>query len=363
MNLQEAQTAWEADASAFEARGVYMPDVKSYVPDGFANDYGLAMDAQVPSTLATSSGIPAILTTMIDPVIFKTLFSPTKAAEILGEVRKGTWLDDTAIFPSVEHNGEVSSYGDFNENGRAGANTNWPQRQNYLFQVIKEFGDREIERAGLARIGWVQEVDAAAADILNRFSNYTYFFGVQGLQNYGLLNDPDLSASLTPGVKAAGHGNVWIYNGQITATANEIYADLQALFAQLVAQTGGLVEETDELVVVLSPGAAVALTAANSFNVNVRALLKENFPKIRFVTAVQYGVQSTTNPQGVAGGNFIQMIAPRVQGQQVGYAAYSEKMRTHPIVRQASSYKQKVTGGTWGAIIRFPPAIASMIGI
>ena len=48
--------------------------------------------------------------------------------------------------------------------------------------------------------------------MLNKFSNLTYFFGVQGLQNYGLLNDPHLNASLTPATKApsakAGQGRV-----------------------------------------------------------------------------------------------------------------------------------------------------------
>jgi hypothetical protein len=41
------------------------------------------------------------------------------------------------------------------------------------------------------------------------------------------LNDPNLGPSLTPAPKAAG-GVQWIKNGAIVATANEIYADIQA---------------------------------------------------------------------------------------------------------------------------------------
>src|SRR6185503_6176542 len=134
-------------------------------------------------------------------------------------------------FPVVEHTGEVSSYGDYSMNGRAGVNTNWPQRQAYLFQTIKEYGERELERAGLARISWVSEIDKGAATVLNKFQNLTYFFGVQGLQNYGLLNDPNLSAALTPATKAAG-GVKWVLSGVINATANEVYADIQAIFIQ-----------------------------------------------------------------------------------------------------------------------------------
>jgi hypothetical protein len=113
----------------------------------------------------------------------------------------------------------------------------------------------------------------------------------------------------------------------------------------------------------MSPTVEVALTTTNSFNVNVFDLLKKNFPNIRFETAVQYGVITATNPQGIAGGNLVQMIAEEIEGQDTGYCSFNEKMRAHPIVRAMSSFKQKVTAGTWGAIIRMPVAIASLLGV
>ncbi|MDB5448415.1 MAG: uncharacterized protein JWQ97_3732 [Phenylobacterium sp.] len=363
MNLQEAVAAWQADAPHFEARGAVLPDVRAYIPDEFKRDYTLAMDALPTLQTSPNAGIPAFLTTMIDPSVFKVVFSANKAAQILGENRKGTWLDQTAMFPTVEHTGEVSSYGDFAENGRAGVNANWPQRQAYLFQTMKEYGELELERAGLGRINWVSEIDTAAATVLNKYTNLTYFFGVQGLANYGLVNDPNLSASLTPATKAAGNGNRWVFNGAINATANEVYADVQALFLQLVKQTGGLAEADSKMVLACSPSAAVALTATNSFNVGVYDLLKKNYPNIRFETAVQYGAVSATNPQGIAGGELVQLIAEEVEGQDTGYCSFNEKMRAHAIIKGASSFKQKVTGGTWGAIIRLPFAFASMLGV
>src|SRR5579859_2512039 len=144
MNFQEAQAAWAADQPLHEARGVALPSVVSYIPDEFKRDYKLAeiaMDAQPTLQTTSNAGIPAFLTTLIDPAIYKILFAPNKAAQVLGEVRKGTWLDETAMFPTVEHTGEVTSYGDFNEAGRAGANQSFPQRQGYLFQTMKEYGE------------------------------------------------------------------------------------------------------------------------------------------------------------------------------------------------------------------------------
>lgn len=366
MNINEGIAAFRADRSHLESLGVaWQPGAEpmGYWPPEAKRNYTLAMDALPTLFTAPNSAVPALLTTMIDPQVYEVLFAPKKAAVILGEVQKGTWLDDTILFPVAEATGEVSSYGDRSENGRAGVNTSWPQRQSYLYQVIKEYGERELERAGLARINWVSEIDKAAALTLNTYANYTYFFGVSGIQNYGLLNDPNLSASLTPGTKAAG-GTTWITaGGVINATANEIYADIQALYYQLVTQTAGLVQQDTQMVLALSPGAGVALTATNSFNVNVSDLLKKNFPNIRIETAVQYGVRSATNGQGVAAGNFVQLIATEIEGQRTGFAAFNEKMRSHPIIRAMSSFRQKATAGTWGTVLRFPAAVASMVGV
>src|SRR6185503_6841969 len=159
MNFAEARKAWGNDRGRIAKLGVILPDVRSYLPEEFAQDIELAMDAQPTLTTAPNAGIPAFLTLYQDPQVIRILFSPNKAADIFGETRKGTWLDETMMFTLVEHTGEVSSYGDWNENGSAGANTNWPQRQSYLFQVMKQYGDRELERAGLAKLSWVSEQD------------------------------------------------------------------------------------------------------------------------------------------------------------------------------------------------------------
>ena len=363
MNTIEARQEWAADKASLEARGIILPDVVGYATDEMKRDFTIAMDAQPTLSTTTNSGIPALLSTYIDPEVVRVAFAPTQAAKILGETKRGTWLDETALFPVVEHTGEVSSYGDFNTNGRSGVNTNWPARQSYHFQIMKEYGEREVERAGLSRLNWVSEIDKAAADILNRASNYTYFFGVTGLQNYGILNDPNLPASLTPATKANG-GTSWVTSGgAINATANEIYNDFLAMFYSLVTQTAGLVTAEDNLILALPPGSSVALTATNAFGVDVKALLKQNYPNIRIETAVQYGVISTGNPQGVAAGNLVQLIAEKIEGQDVAVVAFTEKLRAHKIVPDVSSWKQKVTSGTWGAIIRKPYGFVSMVGV
>jgi len=368
MNLDQAIAQFREDLPFLEGAGVtWMPgtEPRGYLLPEYKRDFTrfeMALDAQPALVTPANSAVPAIFTTLVDPTVYEVLFAPNRATEIFDEVKRGTWLDDVILFPVVEATGEVSSYGDFNNNGRAGVNSVWPQRQSYRYQVIKEYGELEMERAGLAKINWVSEIDKAAATTINKFTNFTYFFGVQGLQNWGILNDPNLSASITPSTKAAG-GTAWIIGGAINATANEIYADIEALFYQLVVQTNGLVTQDTPMTLALGPAVAVALTATNSFNVNVSDLLKKNFPNIKIVTAPQYGVLTAANSQGIAAGNLVQLIANDVEGQQTGFVAFSEKMRSHPIIRHMSSFRQKVSGGTWGSVIRFPAGIASMIGV
>lgn len=330
--------------------GIVFPGAQDYLPDEFRADYGLAMDAAGPLVTVSNAGIPGYLLNYIDPELTRVLTTPMQGAVILGESKKGDWTTLTATFPVVESTGEVSSYGDFNNNGRAGANTNFPQRQSYHYQTMTEWGERELDMAGQAKINWAAELNIASALVLNKFQDNSYFFGIAGLQNYGLLNDPNLSAPIAPGATGTGSGTLWS-----TKDGQQVYDDIsQRLFAQLVTQTRGLVTRRDKMKLCMSPEIEVNLTKTNQYNVNVADLLAKNFPNLTVETAVQYATGS---------GQLVQLIAESIDGQNVGTAAFTEKMRAHAIVRDTSSFKQKKSQGTWGAIIKVPMAIASMIGV
>lgn len=317
--------------------------------EGVAMDIALAADAQPTLVTTSNSGIPAFLSTYIDPKLIEILVSPMKAAEIVGnEVKKGDWVTETAMFPVVESTGETSAYGDYAENGVAGVNTNFPQRQSFHYQVMTQWGEKELERAGLAKIDWANRVNIASALTLNKYQNKTYFFGVANLQNYGLLNDPHLIAAISPATKAAG-GTSWT-----NATGLEVYADIQALFSQLQTQLNGLVELDSKMTLAMSPTSEVALTKVTQYNVNVEDMIKKNFPNMVVRNAPEYATAS---------GQLVQLILDEYEGQRTVDVAFTEKMRAHPIVVQSSSFKQKKSQGTWGAIIYRPVAIAQMLGV
>lgn len=353
------------DLAALQSAGISLFGAEMVLADNdpWKKNIQMAADAQPALVTTGNSGIPAYLTTVVDPNLLRILTAKNKAAKIIGEERKGSMLDQQIMFPVGEQTVEVSAYGDFNNNGRAGFNVNFPQRQSFNYQVITEYGDIEAERAGLAKIGWAAEIKEAAVAGLNKYQNLTYFYGVAGLQNYGLLNDPSLGAALTPATKAA-TGTSWVTAaGVVNATANEVFADCQALITKLVTQSAGNIDIEAPIKLCMSPKTSVALTITNSFGLTPVDMLKKAFPNVTVETAIQYGVQSAQNPQGNAAGELVQAIAQNVEGQDSGYCAFNEKLRTFQPVRGLSSWQQKFAQGTWGAIIRQPFAFASMLGV
>jgi hypothetical protein len=317
----------------------------------------LAMDAQPELVTLSNSGIPAFLSTYIDPKVIEILVAPMKATEIVGEeTKKGDWTLETAMFPVVESTGMVSSYGDYSETGIAGANVNWVQRQSYTYQVITQWGERELDKMGLARIDWANRQRIASVLTLNKFQNRSYFFGIAGLANYGLLNDPSLSAPIAP----LSYGGLVTWAQKMTDAANGVnyvYNDIIAMYRQLVAQADGLVEldMASPLTLAMSPSSQVYLTLTNPvFATNVKKMIETNFPKLKFEVAPEYSTAS---------GELVQLIADEMAGQRTATTAFTEKLRAHPIIVASSSFKQKTSQGTWGTIIFRPFLIAQMLGV
>lgn len=342
MNQSEIQFLQESLGLHFET------PVRGLQGAGWGRNLKIAQDAQPSLVTQSNASIPSFLTTWLDPKLIEVLVAPMKAAAIVGnEIKKGDWLTETAMFNVIENTGETSSYGDYSDNGRAGINNDYPQRQSYTYQVITQWGEREMERAGLAKIDFANRTNLASVLILNKFQNQSYFFGVAGLQNYGLLNAPQLPASISP-INIAG-AIEWA-----DKDALGVYGDIQALFTQLQVQANGLVNLDTPMTLAMSPVSQVALTKTTQFNVNVSDLLKKNFPNMKVETAPEYATVS---------GQLVQLIANEIDGQRTVDVAFTEKLRAHPIKIELSSFKQKKSQGTWGAIIYRPIFVASMLGV
>ena len=310
-------------------------------------DRSIAFDAQPGLVTAANAGIPSLFTTYVDPNNIEILVSPTKAMEFYGETKKGTWVSDTAMFITIERTGEVSSYGDFSEDGMSNANANFPQRQSYHYQTHTRWGERELARMAEAKIDWASKVNEGSMLALKKYQNYVYLYGITGLQLYGGTNDPALPASLAP-------TGTWF-----GASGAFIYADVLRLVQQLVIQGNGLIDAETPMTMGTSPGNALNFNNTNEYNVNVYTQIKTNFPNLKLVTIPEFAI----NGGGNAGGTeFVQLYADNIEGQKTVECAFTEKMRAHAIVTKSSSWEQKKSQGAWGAIIYRPIFFVSYLG-
>lgn len=304
-----------------------------------------AMDAAdlTPTLVGTpNAGIPAYLTTYVDPKVIEVLVAPMKAAEIVGESKKGDWTTLTAAFIQAEPTTEVATYGDYSADGSSGANVNYPQRQSYHFQTWTRWGERELEMAGAGRVDLAAQLNYSSALGLSKFLNSAYLFGVSGLQNYGLTNDPRLIAPVAAGTDWATGAPEAIFNSVVTQ------------FKQLQTQTAGIVDQETELVLAMPPTASGDLNRVNTYGLAAAKLLLDAFPKMRIVTVPEYDT---------AGGRLVQMWAPRVEGQDTATCGFTEKMRAHAIERYSSYFRQKKSAGTWGSIIWRPACMSAQLGV
>jgi hypothetical protein len=312
----------------------------------------IAMDAQPGLVTTPNAGIPLLFTSIVDPEIVRVIFQPLNATQVYGgEVQKGSWITDVDYFPLVEPTGQVAAYGDFSNNGEVDVNVQWTPRQPYGYQTFKRYGEKQIARWGAAGINYSAELDMARMLKFQQFQNGTYFNGVAGLINYGALNDPSLIAAIAPFTKGVG-GTSWATVG---VTADEIYNDIALkLYVQLVTQMGGNIKSDAQMVLALSNFREPFLARKTTYGLTVRQYLMQTFPNLTIVTAPQFSTGS---------GELVQLFLPRYDGIQTVVPAYTEKLRTHALVTEPSAWKQKLSAGTWGSIIRRPIAIAQMIGI
>lgn len=323
--------------------------IEGYMPEPMIRrNMGFACDAQPGLITQSNGGVPGYLVNYLDPELIRVLVSPMMAAQIAGEAKKGDWTTSTAQFPVAESTGETSAYGDFSNNGNANANYNWIDRQSFHFQTITQWGALELDKAGEARIDHAANLNISSALILNKTYNTIGFFGVANLANYGLLNDPNLPASITPAPTGTGNSVLWS-----TKTGDLIYADIQALYAQVILQSNGTVNKKMPMVLAMSNTSEANMTKTNSFGINLADLLKKNFPNMRVETAPEYATVS---------GQLIQMFVESIDGVKTVQIGFTEKMRAHPVVTDLSSWKQKKSAGGWGAIWKRPFLCGSMLG-
>lgn len=307
----------------------------------------LANDAAM--VTAANSGVPVEFTSYIDPMVIPILTATRGAREIFGEAKKGDWTTSYARFQTSEITGEVEAYTDYGQGGASDVNPTFPVRTQYIYQTNIRYGDREVDVASRARLQLAADKQRAAATVIDIASNKFALYGVAGLEIYGLLNDPNLPASVTP-LPNPDSKTLWDEK-----STKEIYEDVLYLFGKMADRGAGHIDANTELVLATSPATQVQLGKATDFNISARQMLETYFPKIRFAALPELATATS--------GTSILLVAPTIEGLPTAQIGFSEKFRAMRLIPESSSFHQKFIGSSYGTIIYRPFAIGTMTGV
>lgn len=309
--------------------------------DQLANDAALVT--------AANSGVPVEFTSYIDPMVIPILTATRGAREIFGEAKKGDWTTSYARFQTSEITGEVEAYTDYGQGGASDVNPTFPVRTQYIYQTNIRYGDREVDVASRARLQLAADKQRAAATVIDIASNKFALYGVAGMEIYGLLNDPNVPAVVSP-LPNAKDQTLWA-----SKSTKEIYEDVLHLFGKMADRGAGHIDANTELVLATSPATQVQLGKATDFNISARQMLETYFPKIRFAVLPELATATS--------GTSILLVAPTIEGLPTAQIGYSEKFRAMRLIPESSSFHQKFVGSSYGTIIYRPFAIGRMTGV
>lgn len=308
----------------------------------------IAQDAAL--ITSPNGAVPVEFTAYIDPKVIEILTAPRNARRLFDEEKKGDWTTSYDKFQLAEMVGGTEPYSDYANGITSDANSEWLSRAQYLFQTSIAYGDREIALASTAKINLAATKQRAAATRIDIDSNKFYLTGVEGLEIYGIFNDPNLPSSITAGATGTSDSTKWA-----DKTTKNIYDDILALFAQLQTQSNGLITESDRLKLCLSPAMNAYLGSATDFNINVKKMLDTYFSNLEVIVFPELA--------SLDGDQTVFLIAPEVAGQKAGTLAFGEKIRAGRVVPDLSSFRQKYVASTYGGIVYIPFAFASMTGV
>ena len=316
----------------------------------------LAMDSALQTT--PNVGYPASFFQYIDPQIVEILFGVTNANKIAPEVKQGSWADEYYTYTVEESTGGVTAYSDRTENVTTEVNYNIQTREQARFETIIQYGNLETDKANQAKIALASRKQIAGANIIARKQNQFYLYGVSGKINYGLLNDPNLNASINPTTITIGSNNYTTWADKVEKDAstagNHVFNDVLKLWSELSSKNGGNIDQNERIILAVSNAVVSYLSAPNAFGLTAMAMIKDNFPNLEVVQLPELSTNA---------GEQIKMIVPSLYGVDTVNLVYSDKFRALQVVQTVSGFKQKLVGTSYGAVVKRASLIATMTGV
>lgn len=342
MTKQELQALYrEAQGLGFDSDGVR---ARAHAPQVIAKHFGIAFDAV---TLPNTS-IPADYATFLDPRVIDVFFAPTVSKEIAPLFKAGSFGDEFYRNRIREAVGRTRPYNDYSTEQTVNSNNNWDYRDAYYMEAVNQYGDKEVATSARALIDVVADQELATATIIDQDLNNIAFFGLAGQRTYGILNEPQRAANLTPS-----GGTSWA-----AKTMEQVVADITAIITRLYENSKGRINRNSKLVITMSPKiSGLLLGKISSFGYSVEKWLKDSVGNAN-ITDVIIAPQYSTS-----GGELVDVGCKDMLGQDVWNSLFGELYKSHGVHRELSSFSEKVSAISYGALLRYPFAVQGMLGV
>ena len=292
----------------------------------------------------------------IDPNIIQAQLSAMNADKLLPNRKVADWTMDYATFPVEKIVGSAEPFSNFTNNYSSAVNNY--VRQIFRYHTSYKYGVFEIDCSKLTRLQFISKRQNSAASLMGKTENAIYLRGVNGVKLYGLLNDPNVAAPITPNSVTTSQGNnktSWADKTVDAATgANFIYNDIMKLWQELVKNNSGLITNNTPITLAMSYNTYRYMLTTNNYNVTVEDLVKLVIPNITIVKLSELSL---------AEGERLYMICPNLNGQQAGFLGFSDKLRVMPIIQHMGYFEGGMCAATFGCVITQPSLIACMSGV
>lgn len=316
----------------------------------------IAGDAAVYSP--PSNGVLEYYTTVFNNKLIKQILKTTPLRQLTDDWQQGQFGTTDLNVPTISYAGNSQVYADDSGQGGSSINVAWVPRQAVTLQRTLKYGDLTQAQFGMAKIDYVGQMREGLAALTNLDINNIGFRGFDGMNIYGLLNDPSLNAAIVaPASVANPASSLWFYK-----TYDEIINDIRSMFNSIIQIAGGNADYTSPCKLGLPPACYTALTKQNALGTQtVEGYCKSVFPGMEIIQVPNY--QGTGSPVGSVIPNKAQLIMKELAGQPVAYNVFSQLYNSHGVVRLISSYAEKISYTISGAFVALPIGIATITGI
>ena len=324
--------------------------------------FNLAMDAgtiQQPVTAASLAAPIQFLQNWLPGIV--TIFTAArKIDEIIGIDSIGTWEDVEIVQQILEMTGSPVPYTDQGNIPLTDWNQTFQTRSVIRNELGMHVGKLEQATSARVRVDSGDQKRASCSLQLEIARNMLGFYGYNSGNNqtYGFLTDPNLSAYLTVATGAVSGSKLWS-----AKTFLEIQGDLLTAFATLRTQTQGVVDPRKTPCTLTVPTNSVDYLAKTSdFGISVLSWLKEAYPNVRIVDAVQFDLANS-------GANVFNVHADVVDdgvstdNRKTWMQLVPAKLQFLGVAIQAKGYEEDYVSVSAGALCKRPVAMVRFSGI